>query len=71
MDERRELISLDDEDTTDYYKYGFCLRSLYEFREPSCRYYICGTCAAPFLLVADILAFFPQCIVNNVKLCLQ
>jgi len=31
MDESRELISLDDEDKTEYYKYCFCLKSLYEF----------------------------------------
>ena len=28
MDENRELISLDDEDTTKYYRYCFCLKRL-------------------------------------------
>ena len=71
MDEKRELIELDDEDTTKYYKYCFCLKSLHEFREPNCKYCMCGTLSAPFLLVADIIAFVPQFLINNVKLCLQ
>ena len=28
MDENRELISLDDEDTTKYYRYCFCVNNL-------------------------------------------
>ena len=31
MDESRELISLDDEDKTEYYKYYFCLKGLCVF----------------------------------------
>jgi len=71
MDERRELISLDDEDKTEYYKYCFCLKSLYEFREPNCKYCICGALSSPFLFITDIVAMFPQFLINNVKLCLQ
>ena len=60
MDESRELISLDDEDTTKYYKYCFCLKSLHEIREPNCKYFVCGTISAPFLLVSYIIGFVPQ-----------
>ena len=72
MDESRELIDLDDdEDKTEYYKYCFCLKSLYEIRELSCKYVVCGTLFVPYLLIADVVGFVPQFLINNVKLCLQ
>lgn len=71
MDESRELIELDEPEPTVFCTYCFFTKSLYEFRECTCRFCVVGGCATPLFVVADIVSFIPQCIVNNVKLCLQ
>ena len=71
MDESRELIEFDKPESIEYYKYCFCLKSLYEMKECSCRYISLCMPLSPCFVVADTLAFIPQCILNNIKLCLQ
>lgn len=71
-DESRELISTDEEEEGMYfYQYCFCTKMLVESRECRCRYCVVGGCSFPFLIVADALAFVPQLIINNIKLCLR
>lgn len=68
--ESRELIELEEDQTT-YYQYCFCVKSLVEARECRCRYFLLGGCALPFLIIADTVAFVPQLLINNIKLCLK
>ena len=52
-----------------YYSYCFCLKELIDTREPTLEYCLVCTTGLPWVILFDFLAFFPQCINNNVKLC--
>ena len=69
MDETRELISYDENSQLNYYSYCQCLKLITRYDcDCSPGSVVCLTLAAPFALVYDIIAFVPQCFVNNILL---
>ena len=65
----RELIQIDPDNNPEFVKYCYCTRLLCDEAECSCKYISLSACVSPCIVLADILSFVPQLIINNIKLC--
>ena len=68
MDEERELISQDFKKEQEFCEYCQCTKILSNYECSCSSGCLCVLIGAPFALIYDILAFIPQCSINNVLL---
>ena len=68
-EDERELITFEyAKDNPEFKRYCFCMKELYDTRECTCNYCMLWF-GSPFILAIDAIAFIPQVIINNIKLC--
>lgn len=56
-------------ETKNFYKYCYCTREIIDTRELTYDYCLLSVCCSPFIILYDLISFFPQCVYNNIVLC--